>query len=144
MAHPKLKDPAAVEAAVEAYFKRCEDSREIRELRSGDIRIREEAPCVIGLVLELGIDKATFYRYLSGETNTSAEDETQQQIRDTLARARDRIELHTVHAAANGDMEPRTAALLLSSYGYNKPPETEATVTVRIAGNDGDAKHWSE
>lgn len=139
MAHPVLNDPAALAERVEAYFKHCEDSRQTRELKNGDIRIRQEAPCAIGLAVWLGIDKATLYRYINGETNTSAEPEVQQQIRDTLAGARDRFELYTVTAAANGDMESRTAALLLNTYGYSKPQDDNATVTVRIDSGDKSA-----
>lgn len=139
MAHPVLNDPAALAERVEAYFEHCASTRTTRELKNGDIRIRQEPPCAIGLAVWLGIDKSTLYRYLNGETNTSAPQEVQQAIRDTFASARDRFELYTVHAAADGDMESRTAALLLATYGYNKPQDENSTVTVRIASAEKSA-----
>ena len=139
----KFKDPAALAEQIEAYFKHCEETKDVRQLKSGDIRIRQEPPCAIGLAVWLGIDKSSVYRYLNGDIGHSAPPEVQQQLRDTFARARDRIELHTVRAASNGDMESRTAALLLATYGYSKPQDEGGTVTVRIATDAEKSADWA-
>ena len=144
---PTFTSAAELEQRIDAYFDHCAATRTERALKSGDVRIRQEWPTMIGLARWLGIGKTTLYRYLDGtalSADSKVPDEEQQRIRHAIAGARDRVEAELLQAAAEGSVEPRTAQLLLHSFGYDKPPETEAAVTVRIAGNDGNAKNWSE
>ena len=144
---PTFTSAAELDKRIDEYFAHCSATRTERALKSGDVRIRQEWPTMIGLARWLGIGKATLYRYLDG-TALSADSkvpaEEQQRIRDSIAGARDRVEAELLQAAAEGSVEPRTAQLLLHSFGYDKPPETEAAVTVHITGSEGNAKSWSE
>ena len=52
-------NPETIEQQVQDYFKHCEESVEIRELKNGDKRIRKESPSIIGLAVWLDVDKGT-------------------------------------------------------------------------------------
>nr|DAX12954.1 MAG TPA: DNA packaging protein gp3 [Caudoviricetes sp.] len=133
-----LRDAKAIEKRVQAYFDHCDSTRQERTLKSGDLRIRQEHPSMIGLAVWLGISKVTLYSYIRGEIEGADE-----RIVSLLSRARDRIEEHVVQAAANGDYDARIAGLVLSGYGYGKPQE-EQTVTVRVqAATPKEVDDWS-
>lgn len=124
---------------VEAYFKHCADSRQELPLRNGDIRIRQELPSMVGLALWLGVHRDTLYSYINGTDGTNGLDaEEHKTASDILARAQLRIHQATMIAAANGDMDSRTAAMLLTNYGYARAADDSPTVTVRIdSGSSG-------
>ena len=144
---PTFTSAAELDKRIDEYFDHCAATRTERALKSGDVRIRQEWPTMIGLARWLGIGKATLYRYLDGTAlsdGSKVPAAEQQRMRDAVAGARDRVEAELLQAAAEGSVEPRTAQLLLHSFGYDKPPETESSVTVHITGSEGNAKHWSE
>ena len=146
--------PEELEIKVDEYFRKCKGSETIYPMKRGDIRIRAEWPSIVGLALYLGSNKTQLYEYANGNYPTEWIDlipegqehplkhYDQQEIinsyRDTLSRAKARIEEIIVNASANGDIEPKIAALLLSQWGYTQKAETEnsSTMTVKWEGVD--------
>ena len=55
-----------IEQQVNEYFEICSKSREERELKNGDIRVREKTPSMVGLAVHLGVTKQLLYEYLDG------------------------------------------------------------------------------
>lgn len=125
---PKL-NPQTIEQDVQNYFEHCRNSVREMELKNGDIKVRQEYPTMIGLALWLGISKARLYEIL--EDNTKGD--SNKIILDTLSHARDVIESNTLQRCLTGDIPAPTGNLLLSSYGYNQPKETNE-ITIYIDG----------
>lgn len=148
--------PDELEKRIDEYFNHCEKNKDIRQLRSGDIRIRGGWPTVIGLCNWLGISKPTYYDALDGrialewleqrgandhalnrkfrnpKTGELDKQDLAKQYAAVLARAQSQIEAATLQAAADGDMDTRIAQLLLSKWGYSQTtPDTAGSVTVR-------------
>ncbi len=143
---PRFNSAEEIERLADAYFAHCESSRVELPLKNGDVRVRQTFPTMIGLAQWLGISKAVLYRYLDKTAlseNSPVSQEEQQRMSDAIACARDRIESTLLQAAAEGSIEPRTAQLLLNSFGYAKQADTETAVTVRIAGAAQEAESWS-
>lgn len=141
-----FRNPYLLEQRIESYFQECEASREVRNLKSGDIRVRQKMPTMVGLAVHLGIDKSTLYAYLNNErADTGCLGEKEHKaIQDTLARARTRIELALLERAADGDCDSRTAAILLGSYGYAAKVEQTTKATVVVEGaTSKDVEDWS-
>jgi hypothetical protein len=104
--------------------------------------------------LFLGSSKTQLYEYANGNYPTEWIDlipegkehplkgydkqEIINSYRDTLSRAKARIENVIVEASANGDIEPKIAALLLSQRGYTAKTETEtnSNMTLKWEGVD--------
>lgn len=148
--------PAELREQIDAYMAHCEASKEIRQLKSGDVRIRAEWPTVIGLCNWLDISKPTYYKALEGDIpldwldhGTQREHPINQAYRggdgqldkktlsklyaDEFARAQQMIEQAIVTAATCGDIDTRIAQLLMSKWGYSQAPEdgTSGTITVK-------------
>jgi len=159
-------DPVEIQRRIDEYFAQYEASRDIRPLKSGDLRVRASWPSVIGLCAFLGIGKTAYYSYLDGKypipqnhstksvskSDNSADngvdgEDIAQSIADTLARARDRIEQIILEAAANGDIDSRIAALLMSQWGYSERQEVTTNGEVKVAWqnvNPEDAERYSK
>jgi hypothetical protein len=61
-----------------------------------------------------------------------------------VSRARDRIDALTAGAALSGDIDSKTAAMILGGFGYSSKNDESPTVTVRIVGADATAvDDWS-
>lgn len=148
--------PVELRERIDAYMAHCEESKEIRQLKSGDVRIRAQWPTVIGLCNWLDISKPTYYKALDGDIpldwldhgtqrdhpiNKAFRDPATGQIdkktlsklyADEFARAQQMIEQAIVTAAACGDIDTRIAQLLMSKWGYSPGPDAETSGTVTV------------
>ena len=138
-----ISDPVQLQAQVDAYLDACAATRKVRELRSGDIRIREDYPSMVGLASHLGICTDTLYTYMRGDAHAQLAPETTQAIADVLTRARDRIGSVILAAAMRGDCDSRTALSQLAAYGIAAPEQVQATVTVRVKADADELDAWS-
>lgn len=130
-------DPEALSKKIDAYFKHCEESKKIYELKSGDIKVRQEYPSMAGLSLWLDVDRNTLYSYMNEEVKVQNSDEVTKQISNTLLRAREHIKQALIQASIMGDADSRISGLLLNAMGETQP-EVQNTVNVIIQG-DSDA-----
>ena len=152
MSQKAFKSPEELAKKVDEYFAKCEASKQARELKSGDVRIRQELPSFVGLAVHLGVAKSTMQLYADGKYDTGNSDNTAdngsadiQSYSTVLARARDRIELETLNAASNGDTDSRITLARLAKFGYSTKIEqdTKAELTVRWEGVDtSDIEAW--
>ena len=140
-------NPETIEKQVQEYFKHCEESVEVRELKNGDKRIRKESPSIIGLAVWLDVDKGTIYNLMNKDYIDSVTvygDDDKKLIFNTLSRARERIEQSLLQRAVDGDCDTRIASLLLSTYGYTQKVDAGGAITVRIDGASGtESADWS-
>ena len=134
---PVFKDPDELQKKVDAYFKHCEDSRTVYELKSGDIKVRQEYPSMAGLSLWLDVDRKTLYNYMEEDYQNGNSEECNKRIFHTLLRAREKIKQSLVQASIMGDADSRISGMLLTAMGETTP-EVQATVNVVIQG-DSDA-----
>ena len=154
MSQKAFKSPEELAKKVDEYFAKCEASKQARELKSGDVRIRQELPSFVGLAVHLGVAKSTMQLYADGKYDTGNSDNTAdngsediQSYSAILARARDRIELETLNAASNGDTDSRITLARLAKFGYSTKIEqdTKAELTVRWEGVDtSDIEVWGK
>ena len=154
MSQKAFKSPEELAKKVDEYFAKCEASKQARELKSGDVRIRQELPSFVGLAVHLGVAKSTMQLYADGKYDTGNSDNTAdngsadiQSYSTVLARARDRIELETLNAASNGDTDSRITLARLAKFGYSTKIEqdTKAELTVRWEGVDtSDIEAWGK
>lgn len=153
MSQKAFKSPAELAKKVDEYFAKCEASKQARELKSGDVRIRQELPSFVGLAVHLGVAKSTMQLYADGKYDTGNSDTADNGSADiqsysaVLARARDRIELETLNAASNGDTDSRITLARLAKFGYSTKIETESKteLTVKWEGVDtSDIKAWGK
>lgn len=159
MSQKAFKSPAELAKKVDEYFAKCEASKQARELKSGDVRIRQELPSFVGLAVHLGVAKSTMQLYADGKydmpcSSTGNSDNTAgngsediQSYSAILARARDRIELETLNAASNGDTDSRITLARLAKFGYSTKVETESKteLTVKWEGVDtSDIEAWGK
>ena len=158
MSQKAFKSPAELAKKVDEYFAKCEASKQARELKSGDVRIRQVLPSMVGLAVYLGIGKASLYEYLDGkydepidsnniDTDMGCGQGYTERYSDVLARARDRIELETLNAASNGDTDSRITLARLAKFGYSTKIETESKteLTVKWEGVDtSDIEAWGK
>ena len=155
MSQKAFKSPAELAKKVDEYFAKCEASKQARELKSGDVRIRQELPSFVGLAVHLGVAKSTLLLYADGKYDTGNSDNTAdngsnssddiQSYSAILARARDRIELETLNAASNGDTDSRITLARLAKFGYSTKIEqdTKTELTVKWEGVDtSDIEAW--
>ena len=160
MSQKAFKSPAELAKKVDEYFAKCEASKQARELKSGDVRIRQELPSFVGLAVHLGVAKSTMQLYADGKydmpcSSTGNSDNTAgngsnssddiQSYSTVLARARDRIELETLNAASNGDTDSRITLARLAKFGYSTKIEqdTKTELTVKWEGVDtSDIEAW--
>ena len=152
MSQKAFTSPEELAKKVDEYFAKCEASKQARELKSGDVRIRQELPSFVGLAVHLGVAKSTMQLYADGKYDTGNSDNTAdngsadiQSYSTILARARDRIELETLNAASNGDTDSRITLARLAKFGYSTKVETEskAELTVKWEGVDtSDIEAW--
>ena len=143
-ARRKYTDPEKLERDVEAYFEHIEspENKQDYELKNGAILTRyKQTPSMIGLAVWLDIAKPTLYLMLNGDGMELLDEHTKTAMIDTLQRARDRIEQATLDRASTGDYQPKIAAMVLTSMGYEKPQDDRAVV-VKIQGSD--ASEWSK
>lgn len=130
-----FNSPEELAQKIDGYFAHCAASKDIRELKSGDIRVRQEIPSMVGLAVFLGIGKSTLYDYAEGkydkQTGEQADKHTDS-YSEVIACARDRIEIATLQAASNGDMDGRVALARLAKFGYSPKVETESKAVLSV------------
>ena len=135
--------PEELNKQIDEYFFKCKKTETVYEMKRGDIRIRAEWPSIVGLALYLNSSKTQLFEYANGNYPTDWIDlipekedhplkkipkqELKKAYQDALSRAKARIEEIIVTASANGDIEPKIAALLLSQWGYTAKSEQENT-----------------
>lgn len=136
---PAFTDPNLLDKKIEEYFKMCELSKEIYNLRSGDVKIRQTFPSVVGLAVFLGVHKDTIYSYINGEHKSHFDNnqdgldvDIQNRISDLLLHARDRIEQETYGAIATGDFEGRFGAMVMGNFGYANKDDDNRTVRIVV------------
>lgn len=146
--------PEELDIKIDEYFDKCKKSETVYEMKRGDIRVRAEWPSIVGLALYLGSSKTQLFEYANGNYPTEWIDlipagqdhplkhiprqEIIKSYQESLSRAKARIEEIIVTASANGDIEPKIAALLLSQWGYTAKTEQEnnSNMTLRWEGVD--------
>lgn len=154
-----FNDPVEFAEKVEQYFAKCEASKDVRQLKNGDIRVRQEIPSFVGLAVFLGVVKSTLTLYGEGQYDLTGEQikelakkqkvkpEDIQNYSTTLSRARDRFELAVLEAGSNGDCDSRVIQARLAGYGYSSKVEVDskATLTVSWEGcNLDDVGDWGK
>ena len=152
MSKRAFTSPEELAKLVDEYFDQCAATRDTRQLKSGDIRVRQNLPSIVGLAVYLGIAKSTLLLYAEGkyDIDTTKGDNSNgcgdiQNYSTVLARARDRIELETLNAASNGDTDSRITLARLAKFGYSTKVETESKteLTVKWEGVDtSDIEAW--
>ena len=152
MSKRAFTSPEELSKLVDEYFDQCAATRDTRQLKSGDIRVRQNLPSIVGLAVYLGIAKSTLLLYAEGkyDIDTTKSDNSNgcgdtQNYSTVLARARDRIELETLNAASNGDTDSRITLARLAKFGYSTKVETESKteLTVKWEGVDtSDIEAW--
>lgn len=141
-----IKSPDQLQASIDAYIQQCQDTRQERPLKNGDVRVRQTIPSMVGLAVYLGMAQGTLYSYLEGkyddsmpatQGNLDSIDNTNSgcsiRYSDILLRARDRFELALLDAATSGDLEGRIAQARLARYGYAVRIESEHKGAVSIS-----------
>lgn len=129
-----FQNPDELEQKVEAYFKHCEDSKKVYELKNGDIKIRQEFPTMTGLAVWLNVHRDTLYSYINGEFREDNDEDVTKRLSDTLIHARNRIATSLMQTSMSGDADSKIASLLLNAMGETTP-ESTTTVNVVIQGD---------
>ena len=130
---------------IDKYFRHCRDTRSVRELKNGDIRLRQESPTMIGLANWLGVSKQTIYNYLNDDGNTQGHsEETYRAIFDVLSQAKARIEQGILDRTIDGDTDPRIGQMILSHFGYDTGKNEPTAITVTVAGLPEQVSEWSK
>ena len=132
-----FSDPQELKEKIDAYFKHCEDSKKVYELKNGDIKIRQEFPSMAGLTVWLGCTRETIYSYIERDEKVSLDENVAKEISDTLIYAREKIKRSLIQSSMSGDADPRISGMLLTAMGETTP-EVQNTVNVIIQG-DSDA-----
>lgn len=132
-----FNDPDELQEKVDAYFKHCEESKKVYDLKNGDIKVRQEYPSMAGLSLWLDVDRKTLYNFMDEDHLPNMSDECSKRIIHTLSRAREKIKQSLVQASILGDADSRISGMLLTAMGETTP-EVQNTVNVIIQG-DSDA-----
>lgn len=135
---PKFSDPDDLAKRIDEYFQHCEDSKQVYELKNGDVKIRQEFPTMTGLAVWLKCSRETLYSYINQDAKEdSLDSSTLKKLSDTLSYARNRIAMSLSQTSMSGDADPKIASLLLNAMGETQPEE-KTTVNVIIQG-DSDA-----
>ena len=143
-----ISDPSKFLDDVKAYFAHCDSTREERELKNGDIRVREETPSILGLSQWLPCHINTLNRLLDDDT-TQPEDKTlidaQNQARDILAYVRQEIDLRLTRRSMDGDANDRVSAAMMARRGLIGEDKTNINLQISVAGaSTSDVDEWSK
>ena len=133
-----IADPEKLRQDVDAYFRHCEDSKNPRELKNGDVHIRQEYPTVVGLAIWLQTHTNTLKRLIDDTDDTQPMDDSlldaQNQARAILSYARQRIEQTMVQATLAGDAQDRLAAAMLARMGVIGEDKASVSLSITVAG----------
>ena len=119
-----LSDIPKLQQDIDNYFAKCDASREERELKNGDIHIRQESPSILGLAQYLRVHRNTLTRLIDDATASATADnddnelvdgeDAQSVIRGIFTYARQEIELRLYNRGINGDASDKIAMMQLA------------------------------
>lgn len=101
---------AAIQSAIDAYFRDCDLSRERMEGKNGLVTVRQTPYTLAGLAAATGIEKDRIRALTKPQCRTKLS----ASLRDALRR----IERYTVEHALLGELQLSVAQMLLSDLGY--------------------------
>lgn len=144
-----ISDPAKLLEDIKAYFKQCDDSREERELKNGDLRVREITPSVLGLAQYLHCHRNTLTRLMDDNDDTSTWDkellDAQNEVRGILAYAKQEMILRLATRAANSDANDKVSQAMLARYGEIGEDKANINLQISVAGaSTSDVDEWSK
>ena len=133
-----IADPQKLLDDVKAYFDYCESTREERELKNQDLRIREVTPSILGLSQWLHCHRTTLNRLMDEDDTTTPMDDSledaQRAARDILAYVKQEIVLRLSTRALNGDAEDRVSQAMLARYGEIGEDKASVSLEIKVAG----------
>ena len=144
-----ISDPAKLLEDIKAYFESCDKSRDERELKNGDLRVREVTPSVLGLAQYLHCHRTTINRLMDEDDNTQPIDselsDAQIEARDILTYAKQEMILRLVTRAANSDANDKVSQAMLARYGEIGEDKTNINLQISVAGaSTSDVDEWSK
>ena len=139
-----LSDPAKLLDDIKAYFAYCDSSRDERELKNGDLRVREITPSILGLSQWLHVHRNTLNRLIDDPDNQVVDVDAQKQVSDILAYAKQEMILRLTARSINGDADDRVSQAMLARYGEIGEDKTNINLQISVAGADSnDVDSWS-
>ena len=143
-----ISDPAKLLEDIKAYFESCDKSRDERELKNGDLRVREITPSVLGLAQHLHCHLTTLNRLLDEQDiqpNDKQLSDAQNAVCDILTYARQEMDLRLVTRAANSDANDKVSAAILARRGLIGEDKTNINLQISVAGaSTSDVDEWSK
>ena len=143
-----ISDPAKLLEDIKAYFANCDASKDKRELKNGDIRIREETPSVLGLAQYLHCHMTTLTRLLDNDPEIPKDSsllDAQKAVCEILTYARQEMDLRLVTRSANSDANDKVCAAMLVKRGLIGEDKQNISLNVTVAGADSkDVDAWSK
>lgn len=116
-----------IQDGIKDYFATCDAT--VRTVVIGKRTAVVARPyTMVGLADHLGIHKDTLYQWLNGNyptDGTSKGNAIQQQVTDSITRAKGRIETSLLERSLTGELDSRTAALILGGMGYTSRQEVQ-------------------
>ena len=144
-----ISDPAKLLEDIKAYFSHCDKSRDERELKNGDLRVREETPSVLGLAQYLHTHRTTVNRLMDEDDSTQPIDDSlsdaQQKARDILTYAKQEMILRLAVRASNSDANDKVSQAMLARYGEIGEDKQNINLSITVSGASGeDVNSWSK
>lgn len=133
-----IADPQKLLDDIKAYFDYCDKTREERELKNGDLRVREVTPSILGLAQWLHCHRNTLTRLIDDNDETIPKDnsllDAQNAVRGILAYAKQEMILRLSARAINGDAEDRVSQAMLARYGEIGEDKANVSLNITVAG----------
>ena len=133
-----IADPQKLLDDIKAYFDYCDQTRDERELKNGDLRVREVTPSILGLAQWLHCHRNTLTRLMDDNDDTVPKDtgliDAQNTVRGILAYAKQEMILRLSARAINGDAEDRVSQAMLARYGEIGEDKTNVSLNITVAG----------
>lgn len=146
-----IADPQKLLDEVKAYFDYCESTRDERELKNQDIRIREVTPSILGLSQWLHCHRNTLNRLMEDNEDNiqysldNSLRDAQRAASDILAYVKQEIVLRLSTRALNGDAEDRVSQAMLARYGEIGEDKQQLGISITVSGASGaDVESWSK
>lgn len=140
-----ISNPDKLLDEIKAYFESCDNSREQRELKNGDLRVREITPSILGLAQQLHVHRNTLNRLIDDTDNQVIEADAQKRVSDILAYAKQEMILRLATRATNGDAEDRVSQAMLARYGEIGEDKTNFSLQISVAGaSTNEVNEWSK
>ena len=130
----KWTDPTELQKAIDAYFAKCDEGKDITIIRKGkSVTAKQRIPyTVIGLSMACGFtSRQSLHDYV--DRNQHSSEDAKDSFADIIARARSRIEDDNVTGGMTGEYESKITGLnLASNYGYSTKSEVNQSGTMTI------------